>query len=216
MHSLHGDLEAAGGLVVFRTTVQEIRRAGSLFEVLTLDAEGPTLSCKELINCAGLSAPTVADGIAGLPSGLIPTAHFAVGHYYILSGHSPFSRLVYPVPEPGGLGIHVTLDLAGQARFGPDVRWTDQISYTFDDTRRDQFANSIKSYYPGLDEDRLVPGYTGIRPKTAGPDAGFQDFIISGPKDHGLPGLVNLFGIESPGLTAALALGDHVKTLLAA
>jgi L-2-hydroxyglutarate oxidase LhgO len=144
----------------------------------------------------------------------IPRQHLARGHYYTLSAKSPFSRLVYPVAETGGLGIHVTLDLAGTARFGPDVQWLDAIDYSFNPDARDKFATAIRRYYPALDDTRLQPGYTGIRPKLSGPGQPPADFLIQGEGQHGVPGLVNLYGIESPGLTAALAIAEEVAVLL--
>lgn len=150
----------------------------------------------------------------GLASAKVPTAYFAKGHYYALSGKSPFSRLVYPLAGSGGLGVHVTLDMAGAARFGPDITWVEGEDYSFDDSRRAAFVDAIRRYYPSLDEERLQPGYTGVRPKIAGPGDADADFAIQGPADHGVPGLVNLFGIESPGITASLAIGEHVSNLL--
>jgi L-2-hydroxyglutarate oxidase LhgO len=144
----------------------------------------------------------------------IPAPRFAIGHYFTLQGRSPFHRLVYPVAEKAGLGIHVTLDLAGSARFGPDVKWIDGIDYSFDESRRPAFAAAIRRYYPALDESKLQPAYTGIRPKISGPGEPAADFMIQGPAVHGLDGLVNLYGIESPGLTASLAIADEVVALL--
>ena len=143
-----------------------------------------------------------------------PPQLYAKAHYFVLSGPSPFHHLVYPVPVPGGLGTHVTLDLTGQARFGPDVEWVDEVDYAFDESRLASFCESIRRYYPGLDPGRLHPGYTGIRPKISGPQEPSADFVIQGPAEHGLPGLVNLYGIESPGLTAALALAERVRLLV--
>jgi L-2-hydroxyglutarate oxidase LhgO len=150
----------------------------------------------------------------GFPAGLIPPEYYAKGNYYSLAGRPPFSRLVYPVPEPGGLGVHVTLDLAGQARFGPDVEWVEHIDYTVDPRRSERFYAAIRRYWPGLPDGALAPGYAGIRPKISGPKAPAADFMIQGPAEHGVAGLVNLFGIESPGLTASLALADDVAKLL--
>jgi L-2-hydroxyglutarate oxidase LhgO len=149
-----------------------------------------------------------------MPPWAIPRAWYAKAHYFGLQGRSPFRRLVYPVAEKAGLGIHVTLDTAGAARFGPDVSWIDRIDYAFDETRRGLFAQSIRRYYPSLEESRLQPAYTGIRPKISGPDEPAADFRIDGPDRHRLDGLVNLFGIESPGLTASLAIADEVAALL--
>jgi L-2-hydroxyglutarate oxidase LhgO len=148
-----------------------------------------------------------------MPAAKVPRAYYAKGNYFTLAGRSPFSRLIYPVPHPGGLGTHLTLDLAGQARFGPDVEWVDRIDYSVDPARAALFYAAIRRYWPGLPDDALHPAYSGIRPKIVPPEIAVQDFLVQGPADHGVPGLVNLFGIESPGLTASLALADHVAAL---
>jgi L-2-hydroxyglutarate oxidase LhgO len=163
-----------------------------------------------LVNCAGLDASGVAASIAGFPLSRVPQAWLAKGSYFTLAGRSPFSRLVYPVPEPGGLGVHLTLDLAGEARFGPDVEWVTAIDYRVDPRRADAFYGAIRRYWPALPDGALRPAYAGIRPKIAGPGMPAADFVIEGPREHGVPGVVNLFGIESPGLTAALAIADEV------
>lgn len=215
MLSLQGDLENASGMVVLNTPVEGCAIEQGRF-VVTTGGEAPMqVRSRILINSAGLAAPKVARAIDGLDAANLPEAHYAIGHYYRLSGPSPCNRLVYPLPEEGGLGIHLTLDLGGQARFGPDVRWIDEVDCSFDDARREEFITAIRSYLPDLDADRLAPDYTGIRPKLAGPGNGAQDFRINGEAAHGVPGLVNLFGIESPGLTASLAIGDYVTGLLA-
>jgi L-2-hydroxyglutarate oxidase LhgO len=144
-----------------------------------------------------------------VPASSIPPQYFGKGHYFTLAGSSPFSHLVYPVPEPGGLGVHVTLDLAGQARFGPDVSWIASVDYGFDETRASQFYAAIRRYFPGLRDGALSPGHTGIRPKLVPAGAPAADFMLQGPAEHGVPGLLNLYGIESPGLTASLALADY-------
>ena len=208
--ALQGDLESKGGQVVLNSRVTRVERRGNVFEIATGDSPTPVISCRRLINAAGLHAQDVAHMIEGLPVASIPRQYLARGHYYTLSGKSPFSRLVYPVAEMGGLGIHVTLDLAGTARFGPDVQWLDAIDYSFNPDTRDKFATAIRRYYPDLDDTRLQPGYTGIRPKLSGPGQHPADFLIQGEGQHGMPGLVNLYGIESPGLTAALALAEEV------
>ncbi len=206
MLSLQGDLEAAGGLVVFNTRVDRLELGTGGVKVHTPELVlGPRL----LVNCAGLSAPRVASTC--MPA---PTPFYARGRYYTYTGQSPFKRLVYPLPEPGGLGVHVTLDLAGQTRFGPDVAWIDSVDYTFDDSARDQFADAIRRYYPALDVARLQPGYTGVRPKITGQGMPAADFRIDGSADHGVKGLVNLFGIESPGLTASMAIAEYVCNLV--
>jgi L-2-hydroxyglutarate oxidase LhgO len=168
------------------------------------------IKTRVLVNSAGFKAPSVAKRIEGYPAKLVPPEYYAKGNYYSLNKKSPFSRLVYPVPEPGGLGVHVTLDLAGQARFGPDVEWVERIDYTVDPKRAERFYAAIRRYWPGLPEGALLPGYAGIRPKTAGPGEPAGDFVVQGPRAHGVPGLVNLFGIESPGLTSSLALAGMV------
>jgi L-2-hydroxyglutarate oxidase LhgO len=164
----------------------------------------------QVVNSAGLRAPSVARRFDGFPPELAPPEYYAKGNYYTLSMRSPFSRLVYPVPEPGGLGVHVTLDLGGRARFGPDVEWLDRIDYTVDPSRAERFYAAIRRYWPGLPDGALEPGYAGVRPKIAARDAPAADFVIQGPRAHGVPALVNLFGIESPGLTASLPLADAV------
>ena len=169
-----------------------------------------TLKSKILINSAGLRAPSVARSLEGYRAELAPKEYYAKGNYYSLARKNPFKRLIYPVPEPGGLGVHVTLDLAGQARFGPDVEWIDRIAYDVDPKRAERFYAAIRRYWPALPDDSLLPGYSGIRPKTAGPGEPAPDFHIQGPREHGVPGLVHLFGIESPGLTASLALAEVV------
>jgi len=214
MLALQGDLEAAGGMVVFDTPVQSIASERSAFRLLCADRDQSEIHATTVINAAGLQAPALAAATAGLPPVCLPQAYFAKGHYYGLSGRSPFSRLVYPLAGDGGLGVHVTLDLTGAAKFGPDVRWVDSVDYAFDDSRRAAFIAAIRRYYPALDDSRLQPAYTGIRSKIVGPGERTADFVIQGSEDHGLPGLVNLFGIESPGLTASLAIGECVAGML--
>jgi L-2-hydroxyglutarate oxidase LhgO len=214
--ALQGDLEAAGGLVVLGTPVERATVTSRGFQVQCGGAEPLAIDCDVFVNAAGLRAPDLAGRIDALPPAQVPTAYLAKGHYYALAGASPFSRLVYPLPERGGLGVHATLDMSGAARFGPDVTWVTAEDYSFDDSRRPDFIDAIRRYYPALDESRLQPGYTGIRPKLAGPAEGDADFVIQGPAVHGVPGLVNLFGIESPGMTASLAIGEHVRALLEA
>jgi L-2-hydroxyglutarate oxidase LhgO len=184
---------------------------------LTVGGTEPmTLHCRLVINSAGLYAPDVAGKIAGMPSDKIPTAYYAKGNYFTLTGRSPFTRLIYPVPVPGGLGVHITVDLGGQAKFGPDVQWIDGIDYSVDPHRADKFYDAVRKYWPALKDGALQPGYAGIRPKIVPPGAPAQDFTITGPADHGVPGLIHLFGIESPGLTASLALAEHVGALAGA
>jgi L-2-hydroxyglutarate oxidase LhgO len=211
MLALQGDLEDAGGMVAFQSRVDSVEVTPGGFEI----AAGETrVHCRSLINAAGIDAPGLARKIAGLDMTLVPEGWLAKGHYYSLAGSSPFKHLVYPQAGDGGLGVHVTLDMAGGVRFGPDVRWINEPDYAFDDSRREEFIAAIRRYYPGLHEAALQPAYTGIRPKIVGPGEPPADFMIQGPRDHGLAGLVNLFGIESPGLTASLAIGDEVLGML--
>lgn len=215
MLALQGDAEHAGATFVFHAPVL----AGVAANRITIEvggAEPMRLACRTLVNAAGLHAPRLAAAIAGMPPERVPTAYYARGNYFTLQGRSPFSRLIYPVPVPGGLGTHLTIDLGGQARFGPDVEWIDRIDYAVDPRRADGFYAAIRRWWPGLPEGALLPGYSGIRPKIVPPGAPAQDFVISGPREHGISGLVHLFGIESPGLTAALSLAEHVAEVVAA
>jgi L-2-hydroxyglutarate oxidase LhgO len=167
-----------------------------------------------VVNSAGLNAQAVARSIAGIPAASIPPTYYAIGHYYTLTGRSPFRRLIYPVARRDWLGVHVTIDLGGQVKFGPDIAWIDRIDYQFNESRAAAFYRAIRDYYPGLPDGALQPGYTGIRPKVHAPDTPAPDFLIHGPREHGVPGLVNLYGIESPGLTSSLAIAEHVADLL--
>jgi L-2-hydroxyglutarate oxidase LhgO len=213
MSALKADAEARGATVVLNSPVIEGKVHDRGIELATGGSEPMRVLCKSVINSAGLWAPIVAKKIAGIPEATIPGAYFAKGHYFTMAGKSPFTHLVYPVPVPGGLGTHVTLDLAGQVRFGPDVSWLDGVDYSFDPARADSFYTSIRTYFPSLADGALVPGYTGIRPKLAPAGAPNADFVIQGPSEHAVPGLVNLYGIESPGLTASLAIGNIVAGL---
>ena len=214
MAAFKRDAEAQGAVVVLRAPVVGARVEDGGITVDTGGAEPASIRCGAVINSAGLWAQEVARSIAGLPAAAIPPCHYAKGHYFTLAGRSPFRHLVYPVAVVGGLGIHVTLDLAGEARFGPDVEWVDGVDYSFDESRQPQFEAAIRRYWPGLPAGGLRPGYTGVRPKLGPAGNAAQDFVIQGPRDHGVPGLINLFGIESPGLTASLALADQVTSLL--
>jgi L-2-hydroxyglutarate oxidase LhgO len=213
MLALKRDIEEHGGHVVVSAPLLSARVTGAGFELEVGGSDPVRVRCKTLVNSAGLFAQAVAARIEGLPGATIPPCHYAKGHYFVLSGKAPFSRLVYPVPEPGGLGVHVTLDLGGQARFGPDVSYVEGVDYAFDDSRKSRFVTAIRRYFPGFVEDDLLPGYTGIRPKLGPAGSGTQDFMVQGPSEHGVPGLVQLFGIESPGLTASLALAALVRRL---
>ena len=213
-----GDAEAAGAMLALKSPL-----LGCDFDredfVLHVGGETPTqVRTKTFVNSAGLRAPSVARRIEGFPKEKAPKEYYAKGNYYSLQGRPPFSRLIYPVPEPGGLGVHVTLDLAGQARFGPDVEWLERldasVDYSVDPRRAERFYAAIRRYWPGIADGSLAPAYSGIRPKISGPTEPAADFVIQGPAGHGVAGLVNLFGIESPGLTASLALADHVARIL--
>jgi L-2-hydroxyglutarate oxidase LhgO len=210
MLALQGDAENAGATPVFFSPMVGGRRAGRGIEVDVGGADPMTLRCNLLVNAAGLHAPFVARHIHGMPQDRVPTEYFAKGNYFTLAGRSPFSRLIYPVPVPGGLGVHLTMDLGGQAKFGPDVEWIDSIDYTVDPSRSDSFYAAVRTYWPGLKDGALQPGYAGIRPKIVPKGAPGQDFVVQGPQTHGIAGLINLFGIESPGLTASLAIAEHV------
>ena len=213
MSALRHDAEAAGAQVVLRTPVLSGQVHPDGID-LSLGGEEPArLRFRLVVNCAGLWAQDVARSIDGFPAASVPPQLYAKAHYFVLSGRSPFRHLVYPVPVPGGLGTHVTLDLAGQARFGPDVSWVNGVDYAFDESRADSFYQSIRRYYPDLADGQLQPGYTGVRPKLSGRGAPAADFLIQGPAEHSVPGLVNLYGIESPGLTAALPIADQVLEL---
>lgn len=207
MLSLLGDAEARGAAFSPHSTVRTIE-AGAGTIRLNIDCGGETmlLDAERVINATGLSSVALARTFPGFPATLLPTAYLAKGNYYALAGRSPFSRLIYPVPEAGGLGVHLTIDLGGQARFGPDVEWIETIDYGVDPRRADRFYAEVRKYWPALPDDSLQPAYSGIRPKIAGPGEANADFVIQGPDEHGIAGLVNLFGIESPGLTACLAI----------
>lgn len=213
MLALQGEIEAQGGAVLTRSRVADIKVAVDGFDLGMADSTD-RFACNTLINAGGLFAGDVADVIAGYPGQKRPEVRYATGHYFAYRGQSPFRHLIYPVPVDGGLGIHATCDISGALRFGPDVEWLDRIDYHFDESRRSSFARAIHSYYPDIDENRLVPAYTGVRPKLSSPGNPPRDFLIQDQSVHGVPGLVNLFGIESPGLTAALGIGEYVEALL--
>jgi L-2-hydroxyglutarate oxidase LhgO len=211
MLALLGDAEQAGATLVTHTPAASARLEPDGIVLRTGGDEPFELRCRWLVNSAGLQAQDLARRIAGLPDEYVPPTFFAKGHYFTLSGRAPFQHLVYPMPDRAGLGIHVTLDLGGQCKFGPDVSgWPATSNYDFEPGLEDKFYRAIRRYYPDLPDGALQPGYTGIRPKVTGPSEAAGDFIIQGPAAHGVPGLVNLFGIESPGLTACLAIGERV------
>jgi L-2-hydroxyglutarate oxidase LhgO len=216
MLSLRGDAEAAGASFAFLTAVTGAASSSDGVEILTQGADGEAfeLEAGAFVNATGLDAQALAGRIEGFPQGKIPPQWLARGNYFALSGRSPFSRLIYPVPVDGGLGVHLTLDLGGSARFGPDVEWIDRVDYTVDPGRGDVFYNEIRRYWPGLADGALQPAYAGVRPKLSGPGQPAADFMLQGPADHGAGQIVNLFGIESPGLTSSLAIADHVCEIL--
>jgi L-2-hydroxyglutarate oxidase LhgO len=214
IQALLGDFEHAGGTLALRSQVLGGACTADGFELRIEGAAGYTLRTRILVNAAGLGAQRLAGSLAGLPAEFVPPQYFAKGHYFALRGPSPFARLIYPVPEPGGLGIHLTLDLAGRARFGPDVCWVDAPEYGVDPELAARFCAAVRRYWPEISADALEPAYAGVRPKVVPAGAPAADFLIHGPGTHAVPGLVNLFGIESPGLTAALAIAQHIRDLL--
>lgn len=216
MLSLRGEAESHGAILALNAPMESGRVTGSGFELTVGGAAPMRVACKTLINAAGLNAQAIARGLEGLDPKHIPTRHVAKGSYFSLSGKTPFTRLIYPLPEPGGLGVHVTLDLGGQARFGPDVEWIETPNYDVDPARAAGFYPAIRSYFPQLPDNALQPAYAGVRPKISGPKDAAADFRIDGPECHGIPGLVNLFGIESPGLTSSLAIAEIVAEKLSA
>lgn len=210
--ALLGEFEQHGGQLLCRTEVRSIRADVGCFRIET--AGGDALNCRRLINAAGLGAVELATHIEGLDPRHVPQLWYGQGHYYNLRGRSPFSRLIYPLPGAASLGVHLGMDISGRCRFGPDMRWIDAPSYQFDDSQRGAFAESIRQWWPALRDDDLTPDFVGVRPKLAGPGQGSADFLIQDETVHGIAGLVNLFGIESPGLTSSLALGEEVAAKL--
>lgn len=209
-----GDAERHGAMLAFNSPVAGGSVTSDAIELDVGGAEPMRLACRTVINAAGLHAQRIARSIVGIPSQSIPPAHLAKGNYFSLAAKPPFSRLIYPVPEPGGLGVHITIDLAGQARFGPDVEWIDHIDYNVDPRRADKFYAEVRRYWPDLPDGSLQPAYSGIRPKLGPAGTPAADFMIQGPRDHGVAGLVNLYGIESPGLTASPAIANRVVEML--
>lgn len=224
MLSLLGEFEDASGMIAYHSSLHTTRpvqdgQNGFVLEVKTQDGSSFNLQTQYLINSAGMSAPKIARNIEGLDPSLIPTPYFAKGNYYALAMRSPFSRLIYPIPEPGGLGVHITMDLGGQAKFGPDVEWLDitqeeEVSYAVDPSRSNKFYAAIRTYWPELPDGVLKPDYSGIRAKISPPGAPAADFRIDNASVHGMPGLINLFAIESPGLTSSLAIALEVQKRL--
>ena len=232
MTSLLGDAEAAGALLAVTSGVVGAARCGDGWRVTVREADASDsggdfeLATSWIVNAAGLDAQTVAALMEGFPAAAIPSRHLAKGHYFSLTGRAPFSRLIYPMPSDGGLGVHLTLDLGGQAKFGPDVEWIEDITtaadlgrdldYSVDAGRADAFAAEVRRYWPRLPDGALAPAYSGIRPKLSGPGQPAADFGLQGPAEHGCAGVVQLFGIESPGLTASLAIGEVVAGIVSA
>jgi L-2-hydroxyglutarate oxidase LhgO len=216
MLSMQADAEAHGALFAFNSPVVSGQIGWRSIGVNVGGDDPIALRAKTFVNATGLDAPFLARRIEGIPQETIPTAYYAKGHYFMLDGRTPFARLIYPVPVAGGLGVHLTLDLGGRARFGPDVEWVDRIDYNFDPSRAASFYEAIRRYWPGLRDGALLPGYCGIRPKIVPKGAPPQDFVIQGKRVHGIDGLINLYGIESPGLTAAMALSDVVADMVRA
>jgi L-2-hydroxyglutarate oxidase LhgO len=215
MLSLQGEAEANGAVVAFNTRVTGLDVGRNGMRLRVQNETDPSLAARMVVNAAGLNAQSIARLVEDLPQDRIPPLYYAKGNYFGLTGRSPFTRLIYPAPEAGGLGTHLTLDLGGHARFGPDVEWIAEPDFTVDPRRSKRFYDSIRAYWPKLPDGALSPDYAGIRPKLSGPGEPPADFVISGPDDHGVAGLINLFGIESPGLTASLAIGGHVAQLAA-
>ena len=213
MIALQADIESHDGVVLTHSKLTNATVTSDGFR-LYVDGTDDEFECKTLINACGLHAEIVARTIDGLSPEHISTVRYAIGHYFAYQGKSPFQHLVYPLPIEGGLGVHATNDMGGAARFGPDVEWVEEIDYGFDESRLERFAESIRQYFPDLDVGKLAPAYTGIRPKLTDPGETPRDFAIEGAEIHGVAGLVNLFGIESPGLTACLAIGEHVASKL--
>ena len=223
MLSLLGSFEDAGGMVAYQSSLLSAKPIGNNaeggFELTIGGADGMKIQTKLLINCAGLSATALAQKIEGLAQDQIPKAYFAKGNYFSLSGKSPFSHLIYPIPEPGGLGVHLTLDMGGQAKFGPDVEWLEieeegQINYTVNPQRGESFYAAVRRYWPDLRDGALQADYSGVRAKIVSPNMPAGDFCFNGPQQHHLQGLFNLYGFESPGLTSCLAIAQHLEKLI--
>jgi L-2-hydroxyglutarate oxidase LhgO len=215
MLALLGDAQARDAMLVVQTPVTGVRVIDRGFELSTGGADPMRLRCRMLVNSAGLAAQQMAASIEGLAPQHVPPAYYAKGHYFSLAARAPFTHLVYPMPDEAGLGIHVTLDLAGRCKFGPDVtRWLSAPDYVFEEGLEPRFAAAIRRYWPGLPDGALQPDYTGVRPKVSGPGQAAGDFVLQGPGAHSVTGLVNLFGIESPGLTASLAIAREVASML--
>ncbi|MEO8560375.1 MAG: NAD(P)/FAD-dependent oxidoreductase [Rhodospirillales bacterium] len=209
-----GDAEDHGAALALNAPVERGTAREGGVELIVGGAAPMRLLCRMVINSAGLEAPVIASRIEGVRPEAIPKRYFAKGSYYALQGRNPFQRLIYPVPVPGGLGVHLTIDLAGQARFGPDVQWVEELDYDVDPRRAESFYAAVRRYWPALKDGALVPAYSGIRPKIVPPGAPGQDFILQDANSHGVAGLINLLGIESPGLTSSLAIGEAVEQMV--
>ena len=210
MLALLGEAQDRGAALALGSTIAALSPAADGLLVRLEGEAQPQLLARSVVNCAGLRACDVAAAIEGFPRQHIPRPYYCKGNYYGLAGRAPFTRLIYPLPEQAGVGIHLTLDLGGAARFGPDVEWVDTLDYEVEPGRAERFYDAIRQYWPALQDGALVPAYSGIRPKIVGPSEASADFRIEGPEVHGVPGVINLFGIESPGLTASLAIAEHV------
>lgn len=214
MLALLGEAENAGASLAVHAPVTGGRVGGSMIEIDTGGDEPMTIGCNLFVNSTGLYAPHVAASLEGLDKAHVPTAYYGKGSYFSIAGKAPFTRLIYPCPIVGGLGVHLTIDVGGQARFGPDVEWVDEPNYEVDPRRADEFYALVRKYWPGLPDGALQPSYAGVRPKIVPPGVQTQDFRIDGPQVHGVPGLINLFGMESPGLTSSLAIGRYVMDIV--
>jgi L-2-hydroxyglutarate oxidase LhgO len=214
MRALWGDIEDCGGMIAFATPVERMSFVARQWRVQFGGRDPGALDFDAVVNAAGLGAQALARRIEGYPAEKVPRLVLGKGNYFGFAGRTVFSHLIYPTPIDGGLGVHVTLDLAGRMRFGPDVEWVSEENYAVDPRRADSFYARIRTYWPGLPEGSLVPDYSGIRPKLTGPGEPAADFMIAGPSAHGMPGLVNLFGIESPGLTSSLSLAEEIVSYL--
>ncbi len=214
MLALQGDIEANGGLVALKSPVVGGEVTGQGIRLSVGGVEPSEILCDRVVNAGGLGAQALGAALAGLPGETVPPLYLCKGNYFLLSGRVPFARLIYPTPQGAGLGVHFTLDLAGQGRFGPDVEWIEQAHYEVDARRGDGFYAAIRRYWPEIGDGSLRPGFAGIRTKLGPQGQAADDFLIQGPADHGVAGLVNLYGMESPGLTASLAIGAHVAELL--
>lgn len=215
MQNLLADTEHNGALFVAQTRfVSATANKSGLEVVLDSQGETSTLQCQHVINCAGLYATEVATAINDMPISKIPQLHYCRGHYFSYQGKSPFNQLIYPIPEANGLGIHASLNTAGQLKFGPDTQYIEDIDYQVAETLKRKFVTAISKYFPDIDSNKLIPDYAGIRPKLQGHNEGFKDFCIQTVKQHNVAGLINLFGIDSPGLTSSLAIAEYVEHLM--